>query len=168
VARASAFAIAALVLAGCYASQDSGFAEVGGSLMDDLPPSTNCPGTTETGACAESTGAIDESGSGGTCQVSGDCPNGQACLAPFDGEIGEFACVPGCIGIMDEASWCADATACCDAEAICTMRGYCVLPDGGSSTSDGASTGGASSSGSDGGASSGESGDATGGSSGTQ
>jgi hypothetical protein len=65
--------------------------------------------------------------------------SGQACVAPFDGEIGEFACVPDCIGIMDELSWCADASACCDAGATCTPRGYCVLPDAGTSGSSGSS-----------------------------
>jgi hypothetical protein len=122
----------AIVLVACGGKADAGGGE---SFMDDLPPSTQCPGTSDTGVCAEDTSAVDEStaGNGEACTISEDCANGQSCVAPFDGEIGEFVCTPLCIGVMDELSWCADASACCDADAICTTRGYCVVQDGGTS-----------------------------------
>jgi hypothetical protein len=140
VARVDRVIVAwSLLLAACNKddARDSG----GESCMDDLPPSTQCPGTSVTGACAEETSAVEatSAASGGSCAISDDCANGQACVAPFDGEIGDFVCVPGCIGLMDDASWCADASACCDADAICTPRGYCVVPDAGTSGEGGSS-----------------------------
>ncbi|MCA9707218.1 MAG: hypothetical protein KDK70_15300 [Myxococcales bacterium] len=68
------------------------------------------------------------------CQLSGDCPGGQFCVAPFDESLGPEGkglneCVAECVGLMDEAKWCADAAACCDPAAECTDRGYCVLPE---------------------------------------
>jgi len=155
------------LLAGCTTDDGTGDATSIGTLMDDLPPSTNCPGGTDTGACADDSGSA-SAGGAGSCQSGSDCMTGEGCLAPFDGEIGEFACVPGCIGIMDDDWWCADASACCDQSATCTMRGYCVLPEAGSDGSGGSGTsteGGTA--GSDGTTAGSDGGTTTGGSSGT-
>jgi hypothetical protein len=134
--------------------------------MDDDLPSENCQDT-DPSACATSsggattstststTGGVDGStgGASGSCDELG-CEAG-FCVAPFDGEIGEFACVPDCIGIMDEALWCADASACCDAAAVCTDRGYCVPAGSGGSESGGSDGGESDSGGSESGGSSG-------------
>jgi hypothetical protein len=131
----------------------------GGSYvyMDDDLPSENCPDT-DSSAC-ESTGGVTTAtssttasegdttgGSSDACEVLG-CEVG-FCVAPFDGEIGEFVCVPDCIGIMDEALWCADASACCDADAVCTDRGYCVPSESGSESGGGSGESGSDSGGS--------------------
>jgi hypothetical protein len=166
-----------VALASCSSDDSGGDGSAsGGTLMDDLPPSTNCPGGSDTGGCQEDGGASASASAGGSgsCQSAADCMVGEGCLAPFDGEIGEFVCRPGCIGMMDEDWWCADASACCDPSATCTMRGYCVPSedDSDGSSSNGSSSGEASSdegtAGDSDGSSAGSEGDAsTGGSSGT-
>jgi hypothetical protein len=63
-------------------------------------------------------------------------------VAPYGNNVrGAFACVPECVGPMDEALWCFDDAACCDPNAHCTIRGYCVA-DGGTGESSGGTTGG--------------------------
>lgn len=84
--------------------------------------------TTTTGSGPSTVGIPDE------CTQSAECLDGEVCVAPFDQEAGPegkgaYECVSECVGIMDEARWCADAAACCDPTAECTDRGYCVHPE---------------------------------------
>ncbi len=144
--------LAATLLAGCGDGRDSGF---GGDTdyMDDQPPSGSCvPGGT--GSCtggSSSTGATGGSSStglttgadGDACKFSADCPAGQICVAPFDGDrrqpyacVAPDACVPEAASPEAAAWWCADDLACCDANATCSDRGLCVVGTG-TSTSTG-------------------------------
>lgn len=110
------------------------------------PASSDEGGTTTTTSGPSTVGIPDE------CTLSGECLEGEVCVAPFDESAGPegkgaYECVSECVAIMDETRWCADAAACCDPLAECTDRGYCVYPadtTGGSddSGSTGGSTGG--------------------------
>jgi len=136
----------------------------GGTTTGTTAPGTTST-TTSTTAPAESSTTTTTT-AGGTfgevdeCAVSSDCDPGLFCVAPFDESLGPEgkglnACVPDCVGPMEETLWCADTSACCDPMAECTDRGYCEVPGG--------STGDASGSGSDSGSGTGEPGTTTGG-----
>ena len=123
-----------------------------GSYMDDIPPSGHTDGTTGTGTGASmgtdggtGTGAGPSTSTGGDrdqCKSTVECGDGLVCAADFEGDDrGPYACVPDCIGIMDEARWCADAGACCDPAATCTDRGYCIADGSSTGTSTGTTSG---------------------------
>lgn len=94
-----------------------------GEYMDEDFPPLSCDTEATTTGCATSTGEPVAA-----CQVSTDCSVG-VCVADFSGDIGRFECRDACIEALDEARWCADASACCDAAAICD-RGLCMPPAG--------------------------------------
>jgi hypothetical protein len=120
-----------LLLAGCFAPADSEGDY--GYMDDDLPSGERCDTDGATGSSTDgcetgtTTGPPPDGSMGSPCDGSNQCNEGLICSAPFDGERGTFACVPGCIEVMDEARWCADASACCDPGATCSTRGYCMI-----------------------------------------
>jgi hypothetical protein len=121
----------------CFEAEDSAGADYG-YMDDDIPSGERCAtgtsgGEGSTQPCeTSSTGDPDPGAAGSPCDGSLDCNDDLVCAAFFDrGERGVYACVEACIGVMDEARWCADASACCDPDAVCTARGYCISPDNG-------------------------------------
>jgi hypothetical protein len=132
----------------CSDSNDSASGADYGYMDDDIPSGERCAtGTTAGEGSAEpcetsSTGDPAPGAAGSPCDRSLDCNDDLVCAAFFDrGERGVYACVEACIGVMDEARWCADASACCDPDAVCTARGYCILPDTGDTGDTGDTTG---------------------------
>lgn len=147
--RGLGFAATFVISTSVACGDDSAGAGDYGYMPDQLPSGEECEtsGGATDGCAASDTGPPSDGSVGSPCESTEDCHVGLACSAPFDGDRGDFACVDACIDIMDEARWCADASACCDPEATCTMRGYCVLSDDSTSTSgdtSGSSTSGAS------------------------
>jgi hypothetical protein len=123
----------------CAASDRSSGADYG-YMPEDLPSGEQCDtgqgsGGATDGCATGSTTAPRDGSMGSPCDGSAECDEGLICSASFDGERGVFACVGGCIGIMDEARWCADASACCDPNATCSPRGYCTVTSDDTTTS---------------------------------
>lgn len=128
--------LAASPIGGCFAKSDAaGGADIG-YMPDEVPSGERCDtgdgSGTSAEACETTGGTVPEGAVGSPCDGSVECNAGLVCAAPFDrGERGVYACVGACIGLMDEARWCADASACCDPDALCTTRGYCIAPQTG-------------------------------------
>lgn len=127
-----------LLLTGCMAADNLSADDY---MEEDFPPWTCDTEGTTTGC--DSTGDL----TAPQCEGAQDCP-GEVCAASFNGDIGPFECQSQCIDAMDDNRWCLDSDACCDPTAVCD-RGYCVPTDGGSSTTDVATTGAGESSGAD-------------------
>ncbi|HWB76243.1 MAG TPA: hypothetical protein VG755_14835 [Nannocystaceae bacterium] len=110
------------LLCACGSKEDSAAGDdyVDPYMDEPLPP--ECRDTSSTG-CGD-TDAPDED----ACELSEQCPDGQACIGEFDGDRSPFRCVSTCIATKDEAHWCTDDAACCDANAYCSPRGYCLAP----------------------------------------
>jgi len=133
--------VAVLGLLGCGAIEDAG-ASTDDFIDMDTPPG-NCSAETGAAPCPDP-GASTGVPEGGACLESNDCAAGTYCIAPFhDGEVGDFTCTAQCIPLMDELSWCLDASACCDVGAACNSRGLCIdggLDDSGTATDSGTGT----------------------------
>lgn len=121
-----------LVFLGC--GTDAG--DFTNPMPEPQEPPWSCGDESGTTGCETSTGTGEAQASSetgpwngeGECMSSEDCQSG-VCIADFlDRERGPFACVSTCIGLMDEAHWCADDAACCDPNATCSSRGYCLPP----------------------------------------
>jgi hypothetical protein len=134
--------VALLGLVGCAAMHDAAVSDTEDFIDMDTPPG-NCSAGTGAMPCPSpgDTGVPE----GGACRESSDCASGNACTAPFvDGQAGEFTCTSQCVPLMDESSWCLDASACCDPGAVCSVRGLCVdggLDDSGTGSDTGTGTG---------------------------
>lgn len=153
--------VALLLGSGC-ALADSGAEAATDDFIDMDTPPGNCSAGTGAEPCPDpgTTGSPE----GGPCVDSQDCAGGNACVAPFDGQVGNFVCEAQCVPLEFPGAWCLDDGACCDPQAVCTTRGLCVIVEGqlddtaGDSTSGdstGASSSGTGEPGSTGGSSSG-------------
>ena len=117
--------VVSVVGACAYKDDSAGGDDYRDPYMDEpLPPSCR---ETSTGPCeteGEPTGGelIDQ------CAASDECPEGQQCLAEFDGDRTAFVCATACVPTADEDGWCIDDASCCDSNAQCSPRGYCLLP----------------------------------------
>lgn len=139
---------AGLLFAGCADSSDAYTDE----MPDDLPAGQSdtdgsSGGTPTTGAPESTTTGGSTTGEAAGCQSSDECLGNDVCVATWDAETqthGVPECSFSCIPSLDDAQWCADASACCDPEATCTARGYCVPPQepGAGDSTGGDSTGG--------------------------
>lgn len=136
--------VAALGLLGCGDFSEDAGADTDDFIDMDTPPG-NCSAGTGLDPCPDP-GASTGIPEGGACRDSGDCAQGNHCIAPFvGGDVGDFVCTAQCIALEDESAWCLDASACCDAGAVCSARGLCVegaLDDSGTAGDSGSGTAG--------------------------
>ncbi len=126
--------ISDLTLAAALVACSVGADDLTNPMPEPQEPPWSC-GDSGTDGCQTATGLVEQGTSDGpwdgdgACMSSDDCPSG-VCIADFiDRERRPFECVATCIGIMDEAHWCADDAACCDPRARCSNRGYCIVDD---------------------------------------
>ena len=117
-----------LVAATACAEKDDGL-ESDDVYMDDDVPAGSCMSESGGGCDTEAVGEASMGEVAGTCESTLECADGEACIATFDGDIGEFECAASCIGDMDETRWCLDDAGCCEASSICSERGYCTPGD---------------------------------------
>jgi hypothetical protein len=67
-----------------------------------------------------------ETEGGVPCESSSDCPDGESCVAPYEGKGGpeDFVCVAECVEAQVDEQWCADDEACCG-DLRCGRLGFC-------------------------------------------